>query len=807
MKNVGNIIFRIAKECRISPEDSENLYLILGFLCFRFLSEKSRKDINKWMYDKGVTNFDYLNLSDNEAEQFKKEATERIGHFLYPSQLYDNFCKSDHKDILREFSVIFRNIQNSYIDDTLTCKTGIFSRYSTPSNTTLFRNDKTKELLNRLNSLPYEDLFENEGIDIFDSIAALPMFGRNRGEFLIPGTWAELIVRLVAYDRKDIRSVYCPFCGFGMLMSKFTKVLKEPARIQNMYGTEKTNIATDLCWINMVLNHFQPNQFTIQNADPLIDNGLGKSDKFDAITTSYTKSLEIIDHVMAHMSNNSVSAILTSSGTLYRGGHDKEIREKLIKNNLISVIIQLPPKTLIGQATAPCIIIINNKTQERNGIFFIDASTEFAVVGKINVPFKEITDRILDIYSNKKEITGLSRMVSREEIMENEGNLLVSHYIENDLIRKITEDRKELPKWERTYQFNNSTLSIKFGDLITSEAEVFVSSDDTEITMGGGVSQSILEAGGDFVRVDAQKKLPALMGDVIVSTAGQLSQQKYIFHCLTIDNKHDESFYQAKLSGKTTMNEYIIRHSVDECFHLMQALNIKSIAFPLIGTGIAGIDINLTAKVMSESLSDCLSRTNKSYQIELYLMDRFGEKSEFDYLRIFEYFGTQEILNARNRQEAMSEQDTLKEDLLFPEFQEDYPVFISFSDKDWDIVKKLILQVLNKEGIQCFAYKKENYAGSSYKSEITRAIKKAKVVVFASTKNSIASKEVEKEIDFSESRGKKIIPIRLDDTPYSDELDYDLRRIDYIDLKRMPNATQKLIDAVKFEIRRSTIEE
>ena len=144
MKNVGNIIFRIAKECSISPEDSENLYLILGFLCFRFLSEKSRKDINKWMYDKGVTNFDYLNLSDNEAEQFKKEATERIGHFLYPSQLYDNFCKSDHKDILREFSVIFRNIQNSYIDDTLTCKTGIFSRYSTPSNTTLFRNDKTK---------------------------------------------------------------------------------------------------------------------------------------------------------------------------------------------------------------------------------------------------------------------------------------------------------------------------------------------------------------------------------------------------------------------------------------------------------------------------------------------------------------------------------------------------------------------------------------------------------------------------------------------------------------------------------------
>lgn len=805
MKNVGNIIFRIAKECRISPEESDNLYLILGLLCFRFISEKSRKVINKWMFDKGNTDFDYLNLSDNEAEQLKKEATEKIGYYLYPSQLYDNLCKSDHEDILRDISLIFRNIQNHLTDDTLTCRSGIFSRYLTPSNTTLLRNDKVKELLNRLNSLPYDDLFENQGIDIFESVIALPMFGRNHGEFYIPGTLAELIVKLVVNERIDIKNVYCPFSGCGMLMSKFSKIL--PARTLSMCGTEMTPGAINLCWINLVLNQFRPNQFVIKMANPLTDNCLEQSDKFDIVTTCYTKNLDIIDHLLTHMNDNSTSAILTSSGTLFRGGHDKEIRERLIKNNLIRAIIQLPPKTLIGQATAPCIIIINNKTRKRNGIFFIDASIEFPVGDKKDVPFKDITNRILDIYSNQKEITGFSRFVSREEILENEGNLQVSHYIENNFIRQITEDGKELSKWERTYQFNNSTLRIKFGDLTTSEAEVFVSSDDTGVTMGGGVSQSILEAGGDFVRVDAQKKLPALMGDVIVSTAGQLSQQKYIFHCLTIDYKHDESFYQAKLSGKTTMNEYIIRHSVDECFRLMQALNIKSIAFPLIGTGFAGIDINLTAKVMSESLSDCLSRTNKSYQIELYLMDRFGEKSEFDYLRIFEYFGTQEILNASNRQDAMSERDILKEDPLFPELQEDYPVFISFSDKDWDIVKKLILKVLNKEGIQCFAYKKENYAGSSYKSEITRAIKKAKVVIFASTKNSIASKEVEKEIDFSESRGKKIIPIRLDDTPYSDELDYDLRRIDYIDIKRMPNATQKLIDAVKFEIRRSTIDE
>ena len=71
-----------------------------------------------------------------------------------------------------------------------------------------------------------------------------------------------------------------------------------------------------------------------------------------------------------------------------------------------------------------------------------------------------------------------------------------------------------------------------------------------------------------------------------------------------------------------------------------------------------------------------------------------------------------------------------------------------------------------------------------------------------STKNSNKSREVEKEIGNSDRLGKKIIPVRFDDTPYSKDLAYDLNLIDYIDMNRMPNATQKLIEKVKFEIKR-----
>lgn len=61
----------------------------------------------------------------------------------------------------------------------------------------------------------------------------------------------------------------------------------------------------------------------------------------------------------------------------------------------------------------------------------------------------------------------------------------------------------------RKYHYNNSTMTIVFGNILDSKAEVIVSSDDTGISMAGGISGAIRKAGGDIIREDAQKKLPA----------------------------------------------------------------------------------------------------------------------------------------------------------------------------------------------------------------------------------------------------------------------------------------------------------
>ena len=78
----------------------------------------------------------------------------------------------------------------------------------------------------------------------------------------------------------------------------------------------------------------------------------------------------------------------------------------------------------------------------------------------------------------------------------------------------------------RQYIFNQSILTVKFGNILESQSEVIVSSDDCYVSMGGGVSRAILKEGGLGIKSDAKKMVPVSLGDVVVTTAGSLEHQK-----------------------------------------------------------------------------------------------------------------------------------------------------------------------------------------------------------------------------------------------------------------------------------------
>lgn len=362
----------------------------------------------------------------------------------------------------------------------------------------------------------------------------------------------------------------------------------------------------------------------------------------------------------------------------------------------------------------------------------------------------------------------------------------------------------------RKYKFNNSELTLIFGNIIDSTADVIVSSDDTEISMGGGVSRAILRSGGQSIQADAKKNLPTRVGDVVVSTSGNMPQ-KYIFHCLTkrygTVNARDEV-----REDNTDIEEYIIRHSIDKCFELLHAMEIRSIAFPCIGEGAAGIPLSKVASLMAEAISENLSKTHKKYNIELYLYDRFDNRCELDYIDVFETFAAHSALSQRNsildmhslRGEPQIAIDTNPEGIDVPERKEmNHDVFISYSRKDSEIVNQ-ICALLKENGIDFWIDKDGIYSGERFKEVIVDAIETTKVVLFVSSENSNRSPNVVKEISIAAVNDKIIVPLKLDEASYDKNISYDISSIDHIEYSAI-DFNQRLVKSLKGAIEKSKL--
>ncbi|HJZ48770.1 MAG TPA: macro domain-containing protein [Roseiflexaceae bacterium] len=97
-----------------------------------------------------------------------------------------------------------------------------------------------------------------------------------------------------------------------------------------------------------------------------------------------------------------------------------------------------------------------------------------------------------------------------------------------------------MPQRTADYKINKTTFRVCYGNITELVADALVSSDDNYLTMSGGVSLSLLLAGGETIQREARKQVPLKAGDVAVTSAGYL-KAKFIFHAVTID--YDKLIY------------------------------------------------------------------------------------------------------------------------------------------------------------------------------------------------------------------------------------------------------------------------
>ncbi len=174
------------------------------------------------------------------------------------------------------------------------------------------------------------------------------------------------------------------------------------------------------------------------------------------------------------------------------------------------------------------------------------------------------------------------------------------------------------------YELNNTTLRVTYGNMVHFTADALVSSDDSYLTMGGGLSLALADAGGEVIRKETRKHVPVKAGDVAVTSAGQLSA-KYIFHTVTLDY---ENFEYA--------SEEIIQSATLKCLQLADTLGVRLIVFPALGTGVARLPIEVAAEVMTNTIADYLMGETQIELVTITLFPRLGLVEESDLDLFFE---------------------------------------------------------------------------------------------------------------------------------------------------------------------------
>jgi type I restriction enzyme M protein len=473
-------IWRIANDLRGSVDGWDFKQYVLGMLFYRFISENLASYIDGHERRAGDSSFDYAGLTDAAAEFGRAETVREKGFYILPSELFANVRqRARHDENLNEtLERVFHNIEGSAVgSDSEHDLKGLFDDLDVNSSklgqSVAKRNERLVKLLDAIGDLTLGDFADNT-IDAFGDAYEYLMTmyassaGKSGGEFFTPQEVSELLARITVVGKTEVNKVYDPACGSGSLLLKFAKVLGRDNVRQGFYGQEVNLTTYNLCRINMFLHDINFEMFDIAHGDTLIEPAHWDDEPFEAIVSNPPYStrwegdanallindpryapagvlapkskadLAFTMHILSWLAVNGTAAIVEFPGVLYRGGAEQKIRKYLIDNNYVDAVIQLPPDLFFGTTIATCIVVLK-KSKADNKTLFIDASAQFVRTGNKNKLTAEQQKVVLDAFIDRTDIDHFARLVDNSEVAENEYNLSVSSYVEEEDTRVATD--------------------------------------------------------------------------------------------------------------------------------------------------------------------------------------------------------------------------------------------------------------------------------------------------------------------------------------------------------------------------------
>ena len=288
--------------------------------------------------------------------------------------------------------------------------------------------------------------------------------GKSKGQFYTPAEVSRIMAQVIGIgsDTRRDHTVYDPTCGSGSLL---IKAADEAPHGLTVYGQEKDVATWTMARMNMILHGRVAAEIERDNtlAAPRFTEGPGRLKRFDFAVANppfsdkaWTNGLDpandeyrrfeygepparngdlaFLLHLVTSLNSTGKGAIVMPHGVLFRGNREADIRRRLIRQGLIKGIIGLPANLFYGTGIPACIVVIDKENAVgRSGIFMIDASKGFQKDGAKNRLRERDIHRIVDVFTEQREIPGYSRMVPSTEIASeaNDYNLNIPRYIDS----------------------------------------------------------------------------------------------------------------------------------------------------------------------------------------------------------------------------------------------------------------------------------------------------------------------------------------------------------------------------------------
>lgn len=466
-------IWESANKMRSKIEANEYKDYILGFIFYKFLSDKEVK---------------YLKENDWPDENIKKELTEdgdqfksiqqNLGYFISYDNLFstwltlgNDFNVANVRDALSSFARLIDPAHKKVFDKIFdTLQTGLSKLGDTSGSQTKAISD----LIHLIKDIPMDGKQDYDVLGfiyeyLISNFAANA--GKKAGEFYTPHEVSLLMSEIVADHLKDKQEIkiFDPTSGSGSLLinigKSVAKYMGGGDRIK-YYAQELKENTYNLTRMNLVMRGIIPSNIVTRNGDTLEEDWpyfeesdpIGTYDPLyvDAVVSNppYSQNWNPADkeadpryksyglapkgkadyafllHDLYHIKPDGIMTIVLPHGVLFRGGEEGEIRKNLIENNKIDAVIGLPANIFFGTGI-PTIIMVLKQKRSNTDVLIVDASKGFEKVGKNNKLRASDIKRIVDVVTARISVPKFSRVISRDEIRANDYNLNIPRYVDS----------------------------------------------------------------------------------------------------------------------------------------------------------------------------------------------------------------------------------------------------------------------------------------------------------------------------------------------------------------------------------------